>query len=89
MLSVKGEFDVASTESRATGMVGNNPCGSREIPMTSNFSELDRSEKGRCHMSLCGVRTVMASLRLPEAGIPHSGEWVHDARDTRQQPAKE
>ena len=54
MLSVQGEFDVASSGSRTTGMVGNNPRGSWEIPVTSNFSDLDRSEKARCHMDLRG-----------------------------------
>ena len=60
MLSGKGEFDVASTESRTTGMVGNNPRGSWEIPEATNFSELDPSEKERFHMDLCRVRSVMA-----------------------------
>ena len=44
----KYEFDVASTESRTTCMIGNNPRGSCEMPGTSSFSELYRSEKVRC-----------------------------------------
>ena len=54
MSSVEGEFDVASMESRTKCMVGNNPRGSWEIPESSNFSELDRSEKARCHTDLRG-----------------------------------
>ncbi len=33
-------------------MVGNNPRGSWEIPVTSHFSELDRSEKARCRFPI-------------------------------------
>ena len=45
-----GEFDVARTESKTTGTVGNFPHGSRETPVTSVSSmEADRSEKARGH----------------------------------------
>ena len=64
MSSVKGEFDIAGTESRTTGMVGNNPRGSREITETSNFSELDRSEKGGW-LSVLAHRLIVLTCRVP------------------------
>ena len=43
-------------------MVGNNPRGSWEIPETSNFSELDQSEKGRWLSVLADCLIVLATL---------------------------
>ena len=44
-------------------MVGNNPRGSWVIPETSNFSELDRSEKARCHVPIsAGLAPVGSQL---------------------------
>ncbi len=55
MLSVNGEFDAATTESRTAGIVGNNPRGSREIPESSGFSELYRSETRCCFPISAGL----------------------------------
>jgi hypothetical protein len=52
MSNDKGEIDVAPTESKTTGTIGNFPHGSRETPATSVSSmEADRSEKARGHKS--------------------------------------
>ena len=60
MSSDHGESDVAPTESKTTGTIGNFPHGSRETPATSvSLMEADRSEKARGHKSDmdvgCGV----------------------------------
>ena len=50
MSNDRGEFDVAPTESKTTGTVGNFPHGSRETPVTSaSGKEVERSEKARSH----------------------------------------
>ena len=50
MSNEHGESDVAPTESKTTGTIGNFPHGSRETPVTSVFPmEADRSEKARGH----------------------------------------
>lgn len=47
-----GKSDVALTESKTTGTVGNFSRGSRETPVTSvSRKEAERSEKVRCHNS--------------------------------------
>ena len=52
MSNEHGEFDVAPTESKTTGTVGNFPHGSRETPATSvSCMGADRSEKARGHKS--------------------------------------
>ena len=58
MSNVTGESDNTSTESGTTGMVGNNPRGSWEIPETSLTLELDRSEKVRYHNADVYVSTL-------------------------------
>jgi hypothetical protein len=49
MSNDNGESDVTSTESETTRTDGNIPRGGWEIPETSISSEMDRSEKARCH----------------------------------------
>ena len=90
MSNVKGEFDVAYSESRATGMIGNNPRGSWEIPETSNFSELDRSEKARCHNADVYVSGKSDSLVVPmkrtnNAGKPTAAEFMEEPTSTAKQ----
>ena len=82
-LSANGEFNVAYTESRTTCMARNNPRGSWEIPETSNFSELDRSEKARCHNADVHVSGKSDSLVVPKkwtnnAGKPTAAESMEE-----------
>jgi len=44
-----GESDVSSTDFQTTRTDGYSPHGSREIPEASSSSDVDRSEKSRCH----------------------------------------
>ena len=82
MSNVKGEFNVTSTESRTTCMVGSNFRGSWEIPETSNFSELDRSEKARCHNADVHVSgksdslVMCAGQCMSQEGSSPSNAWM-------------
>ena len=61
-----GEIDVAPTESKTTGTIGNLPHGSRETPQTSDSSmEADRSEKARGHKSDMDVGGESDGLIVP------------------------
>ena len=63
LLRVTDSIPTSGTASRTTGMVGINPRGSWEIPEISNFSELDRSEKARCHVPIsAGLAPVGSQL---------------------------
>ena len=64
-------------------MDGKNPRGSWEIPETSNFSELDRSEKARCHNADVHVSGKSDSLVVPKkwtnnAGKPTAAESMEE-----------
>ena len=62
-----GESDVALTESKTTGTVGNLPHGSRETPLTSvSCMEADRSEKARGHKSDMDVGGESHSSIVPK-----------------------
>ena len=84
-----GEPDVTSTESRTTCTVGNIPRGSWEIPETSTSSDVDRSEKARCHNSDMHVSGRSDSLIVPEkqannTGQPTVAESVEERRLTKE-----
>ena len=67
MSNVTGKFDVALTESKTTGTVGNFSHGSRETPVTSvSRKEAERSEKARCHNSDVHVTGESHSSIVPE-----------------------
>src|ERR1051325_10995074 len=75
MSSAKGESDVAPTESKTTGTIGNLPHGSRETPLTSVSSmEADRSEKARGHKSDMDVGGESHSFIVPKR--PANKGWV-------------
>ena len=64
-------------------MVGSNLRGSWEIPETSTFSELDRSEKARCHNPDVYVSGKSDSLVVPKkwtnnAGKPTAAESMEE-----------
>ena len=62
-----GESDVALTESKTTGTIGNFPHGSRETPLTSVSSMgADRSEKARGHKSDMDVGGESHSSIVPK-----------------------
>ena len=89
MSNDQGESDVTPTESKTTRTVGNFPRGSREIPETSISSEMDRSEKARCHTSDMHVSGKSDSLVVPEkrankAGLPTAAESVEERRLTKE-----
>ena len=84
-----GEPDVTSTESRTTRTVGNIPRGSWEIPETSTSSDVDRSEKVRCHNADMHVSGKSDSLIVPEkqannTGQPTVAESVEERRLTKE-----
>ena len=67
MSSDHGESDVAPTESKTTGTIGNFPHGSRETPATSvSLMEADRSEKARGHKSDMDVGGESHSSIVPK-----------------------
>ena len=62
-----GESDVALTESKTTGTIGNFPHGSRETPLTSVSSMgADRSEKARGYKSDMDVGGESHSSIVPK-----------------------
>ena len=76
-----GEFDVAPTESKTTGTVGNFPHGSRETPETSASREADRSEKARglkpdMHVSGESDSSIVPKKQANNDGVPPSAESV-------------
>ena len=84
-----GEPDVTSTESRTTRTVGNNLHGSWEIPETSTSSDVDRSEKVRCHNADAHVSGKSDSPVVPEkqtnnAGQPMAAESVEERGLTKE-----
>ena len=67
MSNARGEFDVAPTESKTTGTVGNFPHGSRETPVISVSSmEAERSEKARGHNADMHVNGESYSSIVPK-----------------------
>ena len=84
-----GESDVTPTESETTCTVGNDPRGSWEIPETSTSSDVDRSEKVRCHTADMHVSGKSDSLKIPEKQANNSGpqteaESVEERRLTKE-----
>lgn len=79
MSNVNGESDVTSTESQTTRTDGNFPHGSREIPEVSTSSDVDRSEKARCHNSDRHASGKSDSFVVPEKqanpGAPGRSLW--------------
>ena len=73
MSRVKGEFDVAPTESETTGTVENFPHGSREAPETSVSREADRSAKARGHTADMHVSGESDSPIVPEKPANKTG----------------
>ena len=85
MSNDNGESDVSPTESQTTRTVGNIPRGCREIPEASTSSDVDRSEKARCHHVDRHVSGKSDSLIVPEkqannAGPPTVAESVEERR---------
>lgn len=70
----KGEYDIDPTESRTTSTVGNSPCGSWEIPGASTSSDVDRSEKARCHNADMRATGNSDSLVVPEKRANNAGQ---------------
>lgn len=84
-----GKSDVSPTESETTRTVGNNPRGSWEIPETSASSDVDRSEKARCHNADTHASGKSDSFVVPEkqannAGPPTAAEPVEERRLTKE-----
>jgi len=72
---IRGESDMAPTESKTTGTVGNFPHGSRETPVTSaSPMGAERSDKARCHNSDMHVIGESHSSIVPEK--PANKGWV-------------
>jgi hypothetical protein len=77
-----GEIDMAPTESKTTGTIGNFPHGSRETPVTSvTCMEADRSEKARGHKSDMDVTGESHSSIVPKkpankGRVPRPAELV-------------
>ena len=85
----KGEFDINPTESKTTSTVGNSPCGSWEIPGASTSSDVDRSEKARCHNADMHATGKSDSLVVPKkrannAGQRTAAESVEERRLTKE-----
>jgi RNA-directed DNA polymerase len=84
-----GESDVSPTESKTTRTVGNIPHGSWEVPEISTSSDVDRSEKARCHNADMHVSGKSDSLVVPKkrannAGQPTAAESVEERRLTKE-----
>jgi len=89
MSNANGESDVSSTESQTTRTDGNFPHGSREIPEASTSSDVDRSEKARCHNAVMHAFGKSDSFVVPEkrannAGQPTVAEPVEERRLTKE-----
>ena len=88
-----GESDVAPTESKTTGTIGNFPHGSRETPLTSvSFKEADRSEKARGHNPDMDVTGESHSSIVPEkpankGRVPGPAESVEGRELTKEDRA--
>jgi hypothetical protein len=89
MSNDNGESDVTPTESEAIRTVRNSPHGRREIPETSTSSDVDRSEKARCHnadMHVSGNsdRLVVPEKQANKAEQPTAAESVEERRLTKE-----
>ena len=74
MSNDNGESDVIPTESETTRTVGNGPRGSWEIPEASTSSDVDRSEKVRCHNADMHASGKSDSLVVPEKQANKAGQ---------------
>ena len=90
MSNDQGEIDVAPTESKTTGTIGNFPHGSRETPVTSaSFMGADRSEKARGHKSDMDVIGESHSFIVPKrpankGRVPRPAELVEGRELTKE-----
>ena len=89
MSNDNGESDVSPTESQITRTVGNIPHGSWEIPEASTSSDVDRSEKARCHNADMHASGKSDSFVVPEkrannAGPQSAAESVEERRLTEE-----
>ncbi len=89
MSNVNGESDFSPTESESIRTVERLPHGSREIPARAPASEVDRSEKARCHNADMHVAGKSDSLVVPgkranKVGLPTTAESVEERGLTKE-----